>query len=215
MIYIENAFICLAAPLVVAALCVGKANSRVFVFLIIGGLSCLLSAYVNTFVMGATGSDMITAMSEISPVVEETMKIMPAVFYLIVFEPRLESARLAVFAISAGFATFENTCYLIEHGAQSLQFLLVRGLSAGAMHIVCGALTCYGIIYVWKKQYLKIAGTFGMLCAAITYHAVYNLLVSADGVLYGIGLAMPLVTVIVGFAVFRAIQSSKSRATAQ
>ena len=49
MTYIENIFICMVSPLLVAALCMGRRQLRFFLFCIAGMGVCLLSAYINTF----------------------------------------------------------------------------------------------------------------------------------------------------------------------
>lgn len=49
MTYIENIFLCMVSPLLVAALCMGRRQLRFFVFCIAGMGVCLLSAYINTF----------------------------------------------------------------------------------------------------------------------------------------------------------------------
>ena len=49
MTYIENIFLCMASPLLVAALCMGRRQLRLFLFCIAGMGVCLLSGYINTF----------------------------------------------------------------------------------------------------------------------------------------------------------------------
>lgn len=44
MTYIENIFVCMAAPLMMAMLCLGKKHRRPFFFCIAGMGMCLLSA---------------------------------------------------------------------------------------------------------------------------------------------------------------------------
>ena len=58
MTYIENVFACIAAPLLVAALCAGRKHLRFFLFMLAGMLSCLLSAYVEAYdEAGNSGTD--------------------------------------------------------------------------------------------------------------------------------------------------------------
>ena len=190
--YIENVFVCIAAPLLVAMFCMGKKHTRVFLFFISGMAMCLLSAYINTFFAQYYNADMLNATSQIAPVVEEIMKLMPILFYLLVFQPKGQDIFVAVLIVAAGFATFENTCYLIQNGAAELSFLFIRGFGTGAMHIVCGAIVGYGMVYVWQRSWLKIAGSFGLLCAAITFHAVYNLLVVYGGSLQIVAFTLPI-----------------------
>ncbi|MEG1577818.1 MAG: PrsW family glutamic-type intramembrane protease [Oscillospiraceae bacterium] len=198
MTYIENIFICLTAPMLVGAICAGKKHCRAFAFVVAGYASCLLSAYINSFFARFYGADLVSAAVEIAPVVEEVLKLLPLLFYIFVFEPDGRATQMAIFTIGASFSTFENVCYLTENGATEFYYLLVRGFGAGAMHIICGVIIGYGLLYVWKYPWLKLAGTLGLLCAAITYHAIFNLLISAGGTLKTIGYLFPIATAAVG-----------------
>lgn len=94
----------------------------------------------------------------------------------------------------ASFATFENVCYLTQNGAGQLVYLLIRGFGTGAMHIVCGSV--YGRVLrpVWGSRPLRAACLFGLLCVAIIYHAIYNLLVSVGDTAQLLAYAIPLLT---------------------
>ena len=94
MTYIENIFICMVSPLLVAALCMGRRHLRFFLFCIAGMGVCLLSAYINTFLAAVCRADVLSATVEIAPVVEELMKLLPLVFYLLVFEPEGEEDQI-------------------------------------------------------------------------------------------------------------------------
>ena len=83
MTYIENIFICMASPLLIAALCMGKRRTKFFLFCLAGMGACLLSAYINTFLAALYGADTFGATAEIAPVVEEVMKLLPLLFYLL------------------------------------------------------------------------------------------------------------------------------------
>ena len=148
MTYIENIFVCIAAPLLITAVCMGKSHIRFFFFCFAGMGACLLSAYINTFFVAYYDANNFNATVEIAPVVEEIIKLLPLLFYLYIFEPEPEKIKGAVLTVAAGFATFENICYLIQNGAEHLGFLLIRGFGTGAMHIVCGAIIGYGLVYV-------------------------------------------------------------------
>lgn len=198
MTYIENIFVCIAAPLLVAALCMGKRYARVFFFCFAGMAACLLSAYINTFFARLYNADMINATTQIAPVVEEIMKLLPLLFYLLVFEPKPEKINISILILAVGFATFENICYLAQNGAANLSFLIFRGFGAGAMHIVCGAIAGYGLVYVWQRGWLRVAGTAGLLGAAVTFHAIYNLLVAYGGTAQYVAYALPVITIAAG-----------------
>ena len=59
------------------------------------------------------------------------------------------------------------------------------------MHIVCGSV--YGRVLrpVWGSRPLRAACLFGLLCVAIIYHAIYNLLVSVGGTAQLLAYAIP------------------------
>ena len=108
MTYIENVFVCIAAPLLLAFLCMGKKYFRFFLFSLAGMGACLLSAYINTFFTIYYNTNAFYASVEIAPVVEETIKLLPLLFYLFVFEPDTKEIKMAILIVSVGFATFEN-----------------------------------------------------------------------------------------------------------
>ena len=200
MIYIENIFVCLAIPLVLSMLFFGG-RPRIFMLFMITGMSvCLLSAYVNSFFMGYYGVDSTVAVVEITPVCEEVMKLLPLLFYVLIFEPKVRDLPEAAVALAVGFATFENVCYLTENGAENFMFLLIRGLSAGALHILCGILIGFGLSYVFRRRWLAFTGTMGLLGACIAFHAIYNLLISAEGAWQIAGYLSPSVLIALLFA---------------
>ena len=198
MTYIENIFICMVSPLLVAALCMGRRQLRFFLFCIAGMGVCLLSAYINTFLAAVCRADALAATAEIAPVVEEMMKLLPLVFYLLVFEPEGDKIKAAAITVALTFATFENVCYLIQNGADRFSFIFFRGFGTGAMHVLCGLIVGGGLAYTWQRTWLKIAGTCGLLGAAITLHAIYNLLIAYGGAAQYIAYALPVLLVAAG-----------------
>ena len=203
MTYIENVLVCIAAPLFITMLCVGRKYRAAFVFCFAGMLVCLLSAYLNTFFTIIYQADTMNAATQIAPVVEEIMKLLPLLFFLIVFEPDLQRFRLAAMLVAASFATFENICYLAENGAGQMLFLLIRGFGTGAMHVVCGSAYSEGLRFVWHDRLLRSVCIPGILCVTIIYHAIYNLLVSVGGSVQVIGYCIPLFTLAVGYGVYQ------------
>ncbi len=206
MTYIENIFVCVAAPLLIAMIFMGKKRYRFFLSAFAGMAACLFSAYINTFFAQLYQADLMNASTQIAPVVEEMMKLLPLLFYLLIFDPETEKISSSVLTVAVSFATFENIVYLTQSGAGNLAYLLIRGFGTGAMHIVCGAIICYGLVYVWQRNWLKVAGTAGLLGAAITYHATYNLLVAHGGVTQYIAYALPLVSLLLARSIKKLAQ---------
>ena len=200
MIYIENIFVCLAIPLALCMLFVGGRTRAFMLFMMVGMSVCLLSAYVNSFFMGHYGVSATVGVVEITPVCEEVMKLLPLLFYVLIFEPKVRNLPEAAIALAVGFATFENVCYLTENGAENLMFLLIRGLSAGALHILCGILIGFGLSYVFRRRWLAFTGTVGLLGACIVFHAIYNLLISGDGAWRTAGYLFPSALIALLFA---------------
>lgn len=195
MNYIENIYICLAAPLIITILCIRTKGQKMMTFVLGGMTVCLLSSYISTFFAAALNADALTASLTIAPIVEEIMKLFPVMFFLLVYEPGREDIGASVLMTAVGFATFENVCYLAQNGADKLMYLMVRGFGTGAMHVVCGALIGIGIIRLWDITWLRISGTLGILATATAYHGIYNMLVTKPGIPSYIGYFIPLFTV--------------------
>lgn len=203
MTYIENIFTCLAIPLILS-LFFTKGRTRSFTLFVVIGMSvCLLSAYVSSFFMGYYGVSGTVAAIEITPICEEVMKLLPLLFFLLIFEPKPQELPGAALAIAVGFATFENVCYLTENGAENFTFLLIRGVSAGALHILCGILLGFGTSYVFRRKWLAVTGIVGILGACIGFHAIYNLLITADGAWKTAGYLFPSLLIVCLYAAKR------------
>jgi len=210
-IYIENIFICLAAPLIIAVLCFDSYRRRMTMFLLLGMTMCLLSSYISTFVAAAYGMGTELASVEVAPMVEEAMKLLPVVFYLVVFEPPKERALGNAVMVAIGFATFENVCYLLRIDTSDIRHLLIRGFGTGTMHVVTGIMVMLGIQAVWEKLWLRLAGTLSLLSLSIVYHAVFNILVLQEGLPAYIGYAVPIITV-AGVLIFKKYNKMQKRA---
>lgn len=191
MTYIENVLVCLSLPLLLSLPFTRGGTRRFIAFLVVGMLVSLLGAYVSSFFMWYYGVSATVAAIEITPVCEEVMKLLPLLLYLLVLEPPSRRVPMAAVAIAVGFATFENVCYLTESGAESLSLMLVRGISAGALHILCGIALGYGVAFASRRRWLALSGTLGILGFCIGLHGIYNLLVTADGVWRMVGYLLP------------------------
>ena len=200
MIYIENIYICLSAPLLIAVLYL-KHEWRKSLFFLLTGMTCsLLSAYISTFFAAVMQVDASVASHAIAPAVEEIIKFLPVILYIMLFEPPKREAINAILLIAVGFATFENVCFLTSFGTSELMNLLIRGFGTGTMHIVCGMMLSVGMFFLWDRIWLRAAGVFAVLCVSVTFHAIFNIFVSHPGISLWIGSSIPLV--IAGFNLF-------------
>ena len=113
-------------------------------------------------------------------------------------ETEIGENETAAITVALAFATFENVCYLIQNGADRFSFIFFRGFGTGAMHVLCGLIVGGGLAYTWQRTWLKIAGTCGLLGAAITLHAIYNLLIAYGGAAQYVAYALPVLLVAAG-----------------
>ena len=204
MIYAENILICLTLPLAITSLFVGGSTRRFIISFISGAVVCLLSAYIGSFVEYMTagmGSEDYSVF--ISPIVEEIVKFLPVIFYLLLFEPSNRQLMLVTVGIGAGFATLENSCYILTSGAYSLTYILIRGLAVGVMHLVCMVALSMGLALLRYHKVSSFSGTIGALSLAMSFHALYNLLVSKPGASSYIGYALPIICAVFLYFLFQ------------
>ena len=95
-------------------------------------------------------------------------------------------------------ASTDKSVYLIQNGADCFSFIFFRGFGTGAMHVLCGLIVGGGLAYTWRRTWLKIAGTCGLLGTAITLHAIYNLLIAHGGAAQYVAYALPVLLVAAG-----------------
>ena len=104
---------------------------------------------------------------------------------------------------AVGFATFENVCFLTNYGSAELFHLVIRGFGTGAMHVVCGMIVAIGLFYLWDQVWLRVVGSFALLCFVITFHAIFNIFVAQTGAVFWIGSMIPLIVIFLYLLFFR------------
>lgn len=196
MIYTIDLYLCLAAPLVVMLFFLQDKARLAGIFLLVGMSVCLLSAYINSYLATVTIFGMDDMAIYVTPISEECLKMAALLFYFLVFEPDRHDLLSAAILLGAGFATFENVSYLVAGSAYFFSLILVRGLAVGVMHIICALAAGAGLALVQGKETIAPIGILGIFSAVVTYHAIYNLLVSEPGISRTIGYALPLVTAV-------------------
>ena len=192
MIYAENILLCIAIPLVISLLFVRGDVRRYTAAFLFGMGVCLIAAYISGFLNLVSGmGDNDTAVF-LSPIVEELMKLMPLLFFIVLFAPEERTLTMLAVAIGAGFATFENCCYILTSGAESFTFVMIRGLAVGVMHIVSILALAVWFIIAKQLQVFSFSSIIGGLSLSMVFHALYNLLVSEPGISRYIGYLLPL-----------------------
>ncbi len=209
MIFSENILICMALPMLLTAFLVRGNARRLVVNFIIGMAACLLGAYVSGFINVAFGYGTEDTAIFISPIVEETMKFLPLLFYFLMFAPEDDRLFHAAVGVGAGFASYENVCSMITSGTGSLVFLLIRGLAVGVMHIVSISSLALGLMLARHYKVSGLSSVLGALSVSMLFHAIYNLLASEPGISSAIGFCLPLVTALLLLLTYRKLQMVK------
>lgn len=196
MINAENVLICIAVPFAISFIFTkGSARQLVSAFLA-GMVGCIFSAYVAGFIQLTSGYSAENTSIFLSPIIEESMKLLLILFCIYLYGPSGKRIELLAVGIGAGFATFENCCILLSSGSQQLTYMLVRGSAVGVMHIVTLVALAKGLQLLKMYKAFFFIGIVGMLSIPVTIHGLYNLLVSQPGVSSYIGYAMPMLCVI-------------------
>jgi len=149
--------------------------------------------------MSVTGLSVDDTAIFITPICEECMKLMPLLFYFLVFCPKDNSLLASAVAVGVGFATFENCCYLLSGETENLSYILIRGFAVGVMHIMCAVGVGFGLIFMTRVRHMAAVGALGILALTVTFHAVCNLLVSVPGISQSVSYSLPLLTAFIGF----------------
>ena len=192
MIYAENILICIGIPLLIS-LFFTKGGARGFIASFVTGMgTCLAAAYISGFLSFALLMEEEETSIFISPVVEESMKLFPLLFVWLILEASDSGIMTAALGIGAGFATFENCCHLIGTGAESLMYVLVRGFAVGIMHVM--SILALALVIIMLKRYRAayFPVVIGALSISVSFHALYNLLVSVPGIPADIGYVLPV-----------------------
>ena len=204
MIYAENILLCIASPLLLSLFFLRKTVRRFVGCILIGMGICLLSAYISGYMYQIVELEESETSIFISPIVEEIMKLLPLLFVLFLFEPDDRSFMDVGLGIGVGFATFENCCYILSSGAESLPYVLVRGLAVGVMHIVTMEAVSLALVMSRRYKMLSVPGIAGALTCSMIFHALYNLLVSEPGLSATIGYILPIIGAAGLYALHRA-----------
>lgn len=192
MIYAENILLCIAVPLLIALLFVRSHVRRFVAAFLLGMGVCLAAAYISSFLGLVAGMERNDTSIFLSPMVEELMKILPLLFFAVLFSPEDQQLTMLAVAVGAGFATYENCCYILTSGAGSLTYILIRGLVVGVMHIVSILALSIWLITAKRLKVFSFPAVVGGLSLSMIFHALYNLLVSRPGVTTVIGYLLPL-----------------------
>ena len=186
-------FICVAVPILLMLFVLEKKSKITVGYMLIGILSCMFVSEINGFLLHYNSYNVYYVTTTITPVTEEVIKALPVLYFAFIFSDKRETLISLSIATGIGFAILENLMIFVSNVEQvSLLWAAVRGFSSGLMHGLCTAAVGIGLSFVHKKKKLFVCGTFALLIAAITYHAIYNTLIQSQ--YQEIGAILPMAT---------------------
>lgn len=210
MIFAENILICIAVPMLIVIFFLRDNPRALVISFILGMILSLTSAYVGGFAAMVSDMSPEDVSVFISPVIEEAFKFLPLIMYLLMIEPADERLFVTGLGIGSGFATFENCCYILNYGAESFTYILIRGMAVGVMHIVSVIALTLGLILARRLDVLKLPGILGAISLSMLFHGLYNLLVSQPGVSSVIGYVLPVATAVIMYILYSRVKDGGS-----
>lgn len=187
-------FISIFFPLFLMMLLVERRARLPIVFVLVGIFISVFTSEVNGVLLNLLKITPYDATITLAPITEELLKAFPILFYAAAVSDKKEKLFTASMATGIGFALLENAYHLIVN-YESFSFLsaLIRGFGTGLMHGMCTLLVGFGISLIRKRRKLFMVGTFALLTTAITYHAIFNMLVQSK-MYFLLGALLPLAT---------------------
>ena len=192
-------FMCFALPFLLGIPIARKQTRLVLLFTFIGMCCCLFISEVNGLINSLIGQDMFYLTTNITPLTEELIKMLPILIYAIFISSERQTLLTLAFMTGLGFALLENATILVEtvlvQGSVDILWALIRTLGAGLLHSLCTTAVGVGISFIRDQKKMFLCGSFALLSMAIVYHSVYNTLIQSD--YKYLGAAMPMITYLV------------------
>lgn len=192
-------FICFALPFLLGIPIARKQTRLVLLYTFIGMCCCLFISEVNGLINSLIGQDMFYLTTNITPLTEELIKMLPILIYAIFISSERQTLLTLAFMTGLGFALLENATILVEtvlvQGSVDTLWALIRTLGAGLLHSLCTTAVGVGISFIRDQKKMFLCGSFALLSMAIVYHSVYNTLIQSD--YKYLGAAMPMITYLV------------------
>lgn len=172
-------FVSIFIPILLMALLVEKKARLPIVFVLVGIFISVFASEINGLLYSILSMSTYKMTVTVTPVTEELLKAAPILYYAIIISDKRETLFTASMATGIGFAILENAYYLLNIQGISMADSIIRAFGAGLMHGMCTLLVGVGISFVRKKRKIFAVGTFALLSTAITYHAIYNMLIQS------------------------------------
>lgn len=216
MVYII--LICIAVPLLLLMTLLDSRSRLLTGFMLLGMVMAVSAYEINSTIQLTFWMSAQEISVKVAPVMEEILKALPVLFFALAISDDRKTLLPLSMAVGIGFAILENTFLLITYLDQvSLGWAVIRGISTSLSHGFCTLTVGYGMTFIRKQKKLFYTGIFGLLSLAMTFHAVFNLLIQSE---YDwIGMMMPICLYLLFWLVRRLsgekLRHKKTRANAK
>ena len=172
-------YLCVAVPMLPVIIILPEKKSRLLIlYFLLGMTVCFLTGSINAYLVEITDGSNTTLTTIVAPITEELLKAVPVIYYALLFSDDRKELLSVAFMTGIGFAILENIIILTQTlSTVTVVWAAMRAAGATLMHGACTAAVGLGISFIRKRKKLFYCGTFALLSAAITFHAVFNVLV--------------------------------------
>lgn len=191
-------YISLISPFILLLFIVAKEVRNVFTFYVLGATICVICGEIDGFILNSGFLSQYEMTVNLTPVIEETLKAVPIIYYAFVFKPDHKSLIRSGISIGIGFAVLETVSALVNAGdTATIGWALIRGLGAGMVHSLCGLGMAFGLANANKLKQAFIPVIIGTFAAVILFHSSYNVLVQSPFSYFGLILTMFVYAIII------------------
>lgn len=186
--------VCLSGPVLAVFLLRGRAR-RLLAAIAGGMLSAFLSGAISGFFAALVQYDAMAAVLYISPLVEEGMKLILFLLFLLVCSLEDEALPEIAVGIGIGFSLLESIALLFVQEEPAMLPLFVKAFCSALIHVACALMLSLSVRMIRRMNLETLSGFLGVYAVTVTVHALYNLMVSGEGVLRIVGYGVPALAI--------------------
>ena len=189
-------FVCLVIPIAMSMLILNGKSRSLILFMVFGMFMCLFAGQINSLIQNLSRTDTYTMTTSVTPVVEEILKAIPILTLYLLYKPERQFLLECSVMIGLGFSLLENV-FILLNSVSHLTFImaLFRGLGSAMLHVATAVSVGFGISRFGIRKKTLIPGVYAVLLAAMVFHAVYNMFVQSDKLVY-FGIILPVLAFI-------------------
>ena len=193
-------------PLLFLVIVIQGEYRKLILFFAWGLTSAIIIYLVNILIDTYFVLDETLLLSQIIPLMEEFLKILP-VFFLIRKKGKAYRYNIVRFAMASGigFSILENYLYLSISASSglggSIVFIITRSLTASLLHGSTTALIGYAVQIMHNYNFFSFFLALGMYILAASIHSIYNVLGLIKG-LQVIAILIPIFLFMFDFYLF-------------